>query len=60
MRARTPDHFAPDGDKAPRLVRRAGAAVLGLVLAGSIYLIWARGEAMIVDLATLGSKVWCF
>jgi hypothetical protein len=37
-----------------------GVAVLGLVLAGSIYLIWARGEAMIVDLATLGSKVWCF
>jgi hypothetical protein len=60
MRARTPDQFASDEDRAPRLVRRAGAAVLGLVLAGSIYLIWARGEAMLVDLATLGSKVWCF
>lgn len=47
-------------ERAPRFVRRAGFAVLGFVLAGSAYLIWARGEAMIVDLATLGAKVFCF
>jgi hypothetical protein len=58
MHVRTHDD-SPSG-RPPRLVRRAGAAVLGLVLAGSVYLIWARGEAMIVDLATIGSKVWCF
>ncbi|MGD9801962.1 MAG: hypothetical protein AB7E81_15600 [Hyphomicrobiaceae bacterium] len=50
----------PTAEPAPRLVRRAGYAALGLVLTGSAYLIWARGEAMIVDLATLGAKVWCF
>jgi hypothetical protein len=45
---------------APRLVRRIGLAVLGLLLAGSAYLIWVRGEAMLVDLANLGAKVFCF
>jgi hypothetical protein len=38
----------------------AGVAVLALALTGSAYLIWARGEAMIVDLATLAGRVWCF
>ncbi|MGE0767401.1 MAG: hypothetical protein AB7L90_13115 [Hyphomicrobiaceae bacterium] len=47
-------------DAAPRLIRRAGFVALGLGLAGSCYLIWARGEAMIVDLATIGGKVFCF
>jgi len=47
-------------ETAPRLVRRLGLAVLGVALLGSAYLILVRGEAMIVDLATLGSKVFCF
>lgn len=50
----------PAAEATPRLVRRVGLAVLGLALTGSAYLIWARGEAMIVDLATLGAKVFCF
>lgn len=44
----------------PRGVRWTAVALLGVVLAGSSYLIWVRGEAMIVDLATLGGKFFCF
>jgi len=47
-------------DAVPRLVRRTGAGALILALAGAVYLIWARGEAMIVDLAALGGNFWCF
>lgn len=50
----------PAAETAPRLLRMAGVAVLALALTGSAYLIWARGEAMIVDLATLAGRVWCF
>lgn len=46
--------------RAPLLVRRAGWAALGLVLAGAAYLILVRGEAIIVDLTALAGKVWCF
>lgn len=45
---------------APRLVRRAVFGALALTLAGSAYLIAVRGEAIIVDLATLGARMWCF
>ena len=44
----------------PRGVRRAGWALLTLALGGAGYLIWARGEAIILDLSTLAGKVWCF
>jgi len=47
-------------ETAPRFVRRMGFAALGLALLGSGYLILVRGEAMIVDLATLGGKIFCF
>jgi hypothetical protein len=47
-------------DRPPRALKRAGLAVLGIVLTGAAYLIWARGEAIVLDLAALGSKVWCF
>lgn len=50
----------PSRGDIPRLVRRVGFATLVLALSGSLYLIWARGEAMIVDLANLAGKVWCF
>lgn len=44
----------------PRMVRRIGVSMVGLLLAGAVYLIAVRGEAIVVDLATLGGKVWCF
>lgn len=46
--------------RAPLSLRRAGWAVLSLVLAGAAYLILVRGEAIVVDLSTLAGKVWCF
>lgn len=42
------------------MVRRIGVSMVGLLLAGAVYLIAVRGEAIVVDLATLGGKVWCF
>jgi hypothetical protein len=51
---------SPSGERAPVIVRALGWAALGLVLAGAVYLIGVRGEAIVVDLATLAGKVWCF
>lgn len=45
---------------APPTVRRIALVVVGLMLTGAGYLIAVRGEAIVVDLATLGANVWCF
>jgi hypothetical protein len=42
----------------PGGVRRALFAALGLVLAGALYLIAVRGEALLLDLAVL--RAFCF
>ena len=42
----------------PGGVRRALFAALGLVLAGALYLIAVRGEALLLDLAAL--RAFCF
>lgn len=52
--------FEPAVQRAPAAIRRTGLTLLALLLAGSAYLIWARGEAIVVDLANLAGKVWCF
>lgn len=44
----------------PRLVRRLAFGALGLLVAGALYLIAVRGEAIVVDLATLAGRMWCF
>jgi hypothetical protein len=41
----------------PAGVRRALFAVLGLVLAGALYLIAVRGEALLADLSVLGQRI---
>jgi hypothetical protein len=51
---------AGSGDRAPPLVRRIGLALLVALLGGAGWLIAVRGEAILVDLATLGGRVWCF
>lgn len=53
-------HPVADPHAAPPIVRRALWAVLAVLLAGSGYLIAVRGEALLADLAALGSRVWCF
>ena len=44
----------------PGNVRRALFAALGLVLAGSLYLVAVRGEALLLDLSALSQRVFCF
>jgi|APPan5920702963_1055757.scaffolds.fasta_scaffold700660_1 hypothetical protein len=43
----------------PGRVRLALLAGVGLALAGALYLVWLRGEALLLDLETLG-RVFCF
>ena len=50
---------SPDA-RMPRGVRIALTVVLAALFSGAIYLIAVRGEALLVDLATLGSRLWCF
>lgn len=49
-----------DDAGAPPMVRRALLALVALVGAGACYLVAVRGEALLADLAAIGSKVWCF
>jgi hypothetical protein len=42
----------------PPAVRRALFAVLGVLLAGALYLVAVRGEALLLDLAAL--RAFCF
>lgn len=44
----------------PKVLGRAIVAATGLLVAGALYLIAVRGEALLADLAALGSKAWCF
>jgi hypothetical protein len=60
MMSQSTDHGEAGHTSVPRSVRLVGFIGLSVALAGAAYLIWARGEAMIVDLATLAGKVWCF
>ena len=43
----------------PGAVRWAVFATVGLVLAGALYLVSVRGEALLLDLAALG-RIFCF
>jgi hypothetical protein len=44
----------------PARMRWALLAVLGLVLAGALYLISVRGQALLVDLSGLSQRIFCF
>jgi hypothetical protein len=45
----------------PRGVRRALYTFVGLLLAGALYLIAVRGEALLADLSALGQRILaCF
>ena len=43
----------------PGAVRWAVLAAVGLVLAGALYLVSVRGEALLLDLSALG-RIFCF
>jgi hypothetical protein len=44
----------------PGSVRWAVFTAIGLVLAGALYLVSVRGEALLLDLAALGQRIFCF
>jgi hypothetical protein len=44
----------------PRAVRLALILALGGLGLGALYLVAVRGEALLVDLAALGGRLWCF
>ncbi|MCB1505899.1 MAG: hypothetical protein KDJ47_13060 [Hyphomicrobiaceae bacterium] len=50
----------PDVVRAPAGVGTALAVVVGLILAGGLYLIAVRGDALFVDLAALSGLLFCF
>lgn len=52
-----------EGSPPARTPLRARLAILGgiaVVMAGALYLMAVRGEALLVDLSQLGARVWCF
>ena len=53
-----PDETGGGRQLLPRRVRRALFAALGVLLAGALCLIAVRGEALLLDLATL--RAFCF
>jgi hypothetical protein len=57
----TPDRVAqqPARGLMPGGLRWAAFAAVGLVLAGALYLLSVRGEALLLDLETLG-RAFCF
>jgi len=44
----------------PRTVRLGLTVVLAGLMIGALYLVAVRGEALLVDLAALGQRLWCF
>jgi hypothetical protein len=47
-------------ERMPARMRWALLAVVGLVLAGALYLISVRGQALLVDLSGLSQRIFCF
>jgi hypothetical protein len=52
-------HGAPRGSM-PASVRLAVLAAAGVICLGALYLISVRGEALLLDLSTLGARIFCF
>ncbi len=53
----------PEADataRMPRPVRVGLTLALASLMLGALYLVTVRGEALLVDLAALGSRLWCF
>jgi hypothetical protein len=48
------------GEGMPRGVRRLLVVLLAVLLAGAAYLLAVRGEALILDLAALSQRLFCF
>ena len=51
---------APRSEGMPRVLRTSLIVVLGALLAGAAYLLTVRGEALILDLAAVSQRLFCF
>jgi hypothetical protein len=47
-------------ERMPAGLRYAVFGAVGLLLTGALYLIAVRGEALLVDLAALSGRIFCF
>ena len=47
-------------DRMPANVRRVLFGVVGVLFVGALYLIAVRGQALLVDLSALSSRIFCF
>ena len=47
-------------ERMPRGLRRLLLTLLGVLLAGASYLLAVRGEALILDLAAVSQRLFCF
>jgi len=47
-------------DSMPRALRTSLLAVLSVLLAGAAYLLAVRGDALILDLAAVSQRIFCF
>jgi hypothetical protein len=63
----TTDTHAPEtqapadaSGRMPRGVRLGLTVALAALMTGAVYLLAVRGEALLVDLAALGERLWCF
>ena len=59
MEQRTDIGGKPDRHSMPAAIRWTVLGVLSLVVAGALYLMSVRGEAMLLDLSALG-RIFCF
>ena len=51
---------AGSAQRMPRGVRRLLLALLGALVAGAAYLLSVRGEALLLDLAAVSQRIFCF
>jgi hypothetical protein len=58
--AHTPDASLGSEARAPAWAKFALGGVTLAAVAGAVYLMTVRGEALLVDLSALAGRVWCF
>jgi hypothetical protein len=51
---------AGSAQRMPRGLRRLLLVQLGVLLAGASYLLAVRGEALLLDLAAVSQRIFCF
>jgi hypothetical protein len=60
MEAHLEDRSEPTDGSMPLAVRAVVLALVGALLAGALYLISIRGDALLLDLSSLSQRVFCF